>query len=171
MKFRKCQNVLEKMSYDSELNIFGHFQSNCFLGKKYDCSDTQIFAKKHFFSLRRKFETTVRHRELPGDDLIEIFTSDSKYFEAPSFDEFLYNKDHLKQKCTEASFLLLTLGPRVEFLTFPPKKLMLLRFTNGAGQRKVDKGLKKLIEPIQYWLVAIQFYNKDSLQLLSVYTR
>ena len=60
------------------------------------CSDTQIFAKKHFFSLRRKFETTVRHRELPGDDLIEIFTSDTNYFEPPSFNEFLYNKDHLK---------------------------------------------------------------------------
>ena len=37
--------------------------------------------------------------------------------------------------------------------------LMLLRLINGAAQRKVDSGLKMLIKPIQYWLVASQYYE------------
>ena len=42
------------------------------------------------------------------------------------------------------------------------KLLMMLRLINGGGQRKVDSGLKMLIEPIQFWLVANQ-YKKASL--------
>ena len=37
---------------------------------------------------------------------------------------------------------------------------MLLRLINCAGQRKVDSGLKMLIKPIYYWLVASQYYKK-----------
>ena len=37
---------------------------------------------------------------------------------------------------------------------------MLLRLINGTGSRKVDSGLKMLIEPIQFWPVASQCYKK-----------
>ena len=33
-------------------------------------------------------------------------------------------------------------------LAIPPQKLMYLRFSNGAGLRKLDRGLKILIKPI-----------------------
>ena len=39
---------------------------------------------------------------------------------------------------------------------------MLLRFINGACLRKVDSGLKMLIEPIYFWLVASQFDKKSN---------
>ena len=41
----------------------------------------------------------------------------------------------------------------------------LLVLINGAGLRKVDRGLKMLIQPIKYWLVAIQLYKKVVLWL------
>ena len=37
---------------------------------------------------------------------------------------------------------------------------MMLRLINGAGLRKVDSGLKMLIKPILFWLVASQNYKK-----------
>ena len=37
---------------------------------------------------------------------------------------------------------------------------MVRRLINGTDQRKVDSGLKMLIEPIQLWLVASQYYKK-----------
>ena len=40
--------------------------------------------------------------------------------------------------------------------------LVLLRFIKGGGERKVDRGLKMLIEPNQYWLVESQLYKKLS---------
>ena len=43
------------------------------------------------------------------------------------------------------------------------KLLLLLRLISGAAQRKVNSGLKMLIEPIQYWQVPSQ-YCKKSLQ-------
>ena len=38
---------------------------------------------------------------------------------------------------------------------------MLLRLIKGDGWRKVDSGLKMLIKPILFWLVAGQFYKKE----------
>ena len=32
--------------------------------------------------------------------------------------------------------------------------MILLRLINGSGKWKLDSGLKMLIEPIQFWLVA-----------------
>ena len=37
---------------------------------------------------------------------------------------------------------------------------MLPRLINGAGKKKVDSGMKMLIEPIKDWLVANRFYKK-----------
>ena len=34
---------------------------------------------------------------------------------------------------------------------------MFLRLIKGAGLRKVDSGLKMMIEPISFWLVASQY--------------
>ena len=39
---------------------------------------------------------------------------------------------------------------------------MLLRLINSAAQRKLDSGLKMLIEPAMYWPVASQYYKKHS---------
>ena len=48
-------------------------------------------------------------------------------------------------------YLLLNQRPRVRFSGFPPKIIsLLLRFIIGDAQRKVDSGLKMLIEPIWY---------------------
>ena len=39
---------------------------------------------------------------------------------------------------------------------------MWLMLINGAGQRKVDSGLKMLFGPIQFWPVASKYYKTDS---------
>ena len=49
---------------------------------------------------------------------------------------------------TEAANLLLTQQPREAFPAYPKKLLMLAMLINGAGERKMDSGLKKLIKPI-----------------------
>ena len=54
---------------------------------------------------------------------------------------------------TEAADLLLTQQPREAFPAYPKKfqrkkLLMLAMLINGAGERKMDSGLKKLIKPI-----------------------
>ena len=54
---------------------------------------------------------------------------------------------------TEVRFLLLTQQPQVQFLAILKFILMLLRFIEGTGYRKVDRGLKMLMQPIFYWLV------------------
>ena len=60
-------------------------------------------------------------------------------------------------------------GPQVRLPMFPSKNhwkffLMLLWLINGTAQRKVDSGLKMLIEPISYCLVASQYCKKASSQ-------
>ena len=57
------------------------------------------------------------------------------------------------QLSTEVAYLLLTQQPWVWFPAFPKKILrkklsMLLKFINVAGWRKVDCGMKMLMEPI-----------------------
>ena len=66
---------------------------------------------------------------------------------------------------TEVAYLLLTQLPQVSSPPLPifseEKLSTLLRLFNGAGERKVNSGLKMLIEPIWFWVVDRQFYKKD----------
>ena len=43
---------------------------------------------------------------------------------------------------------------------------MSLRVINSAGERKVDSGLKMLIEPIYFWLLASKNYKKIMILVL-----
>ena len=58
-------------------------------------------------------------------------------------------------------FLLLTQWPRVRFLVFTKIYFNGAEIYLWAGWRKVGRGLKILIKPIKYWLVASQYYKKD----------
>ena len=42
---------------------------------------------------------------------------------------------------------------------------MLLRLNNNAAKRKVDRGLKMLIKPIKYWVVASSYNEKQYQQV------
>ena len=71
---------------------------------------------------------------------------------------------------TEVAFLLLIQQPGFNSGCFQRFILVLLRFIDGAGLRKVNRCLKMLIEPIFYWQGARYYYKKTLLITLDTYS-